>query len=145
MRKLIRSGILLMALFVAACASSAPMHPLQSPAPQLSADKGRIFFYRDDSAFGRSLQPAINLNGQKTGYTIPGTAFFRDVTPGHYLVECTTEVTRSAAFDLTAGQTKYIRTRPTWGAMEGHIQVEPIDPKEAELAIQKLVLITGSD
>ena len=47
--------------------------------------------------------------------------FFVDRPPGDYTASASTEVTRSAMFHLSAGETKYITTALTRGILIGHV------------------------
>src|SRR5437868_14736119 len=78
----IAQGVLLVAM--AGCARQPVTSAISIP--PIPAGAARIWFYRDYEPYaGRGL-PAIAANGGYVGQAELGGAFYRDVTPGHYLV-----------------------------------------------------------
>jgi len=140
MRNLIRSGALLMLLLVAACATGPTLQASLASVPPVPAGEGRVFFYRGNLIFGIAIQPKIMLNGQKIGESIPGGVFYRDLPPGHYQVEVTTETTYDVGFELAAGQIVYLKTRGAMGGLEPLVVDPVIGKREAE----SLSLISGN-
>ena len=98
--------VVLSLAFLAGCATGPSYTEVKNTFPELTADKGRIFFYRDGGLFGGGIQPSIRLNGDVIGDAVPGGFFFRDVKPGVYDVSVNTEVVRSANVGLVAMQTQ---------------------------------------
>ncbi len=81
-----------------------------APAP---AGTARIWFYRDyEPSVSLNLAP-VELNGRLVGYAQPdGSAFYRDVPPGHYHINATSEgqdVNQAKDVDLAAGQEAYVK------------------------------------
>jgi hypothetical protein len=76
-------GVLFIASLLAAC--SAAQSPI-SAVPPVAADKARIYVYRTVAPYEPALFTTVAFNGQPVGTTAPGSAFFRDVAPGTYVV-----------------------------------------------------------
>jgi hypothetical protein len=125
-------------LSLAGCASGPKYADVQSSIPPLDAGQGRIYFYRESSAVGAAVQPSIMLDGEKVGDSVPGGFFFVDRAPGKYVAAAGTEVERSLEIALQGGRTEYIRTRITFGALVGHVQVELATPSMFEAAAGEL-------
>lgn len=126
------------AVLLAGCAASGPkLSEMRSSMPQLKADQGRIFFYRNSSMFGAAMQPAILLNGRIVGESKPGGFFFVDDAPGNKEVAATTEVERKLTFTLERGQTRYVRTAVGMGVMVGRVYPELVDTDTGEKEIQE--------
>jgi hypothetical protein len=100
--------------------------------PQLKADQGRIYFYRNSSLLGAAMQPNILLNGRVVGESKPGGFFYVDDAPGPKEVSSSTEVERKLTFTLDRGQTRYVRTAVGMGVMVGRVYPELVDPTAAE-------------
>lgn len=78
----------LMSLALAACGTPpalqfAAVAPTLPPVPP---GKARIYFYRDYEPYESLSRPYIYLNNEVAGISIPGGVFYRDVTPGSYLI-----------------------------------------------------------
>lgn len=125
-------------LLLAACASGPTYNDVAASIPTLDANLGRIYFLRSASVLGAAIQPEIRLNGQAVGRSTPGGFFYVDEPPGAYTVVTTTEVERKISFDLTAGQTRYVRTAVGFGVLVGHVTPSLVWPDSAEAEIQDL-------
>ena len=110
-----------LALSMLACATGPKYRDVESDFPDLTAESGRIFFYRSSSPVGGAVQPKIYLNDEVVGKSQPGGFFFVDRPPGDYRVRCTTEVKRELTFSLTPGEQKYVKTVVQMGAFVGHV------------------------
>ncbi len=121
------------AFLLAACAAGGPkLSEVRSTMPQLKADQGRIYFYRNSSMLGAAMQPNILLNGRVVGESKPGGFFYVDDAPGPKEVASSTEVERKLTFTLDRGQTRYVRTAVGMGVMVGRVYPELVDPAAAE-------------
>ena len=99
------SGLLLLA---AGCTDVRPT----APAPPVPPGQARIWFYR-------ALEPSeslnianIDVNGGYFGSVANGSAFYRDVTPGHYYiapVSYNRDFNQNKDVDLAAGQQLYVK------------------------------------
>ena len=81
-----------------------------SPLPVGTA---RIWIYRNDGPNEIQASPYLRLNGRVAGVSEPDGAFYRDVTPGHYIVTVDSfidsYVNQFASIDLAAGQEAYVK------------------------------------
>ena len=109
------------------CISAADLMAAQFTLPPLNPDKGRIFFYRDNSYGGGAVRPSIYLNNKVVGKSIPGTFFFIDQDPGPQLVSTTTEVENKVDFTILPGQTKFVRTSVAMGFAVGRVTPEVVE------------------
>ena len=127
------------AALLVGCATSG-MRPseLKSSLTPLEPDEGRIFFYRTASPLGAAVQPEIKLNGVAVGTSKPGGYFYVDRPAGKYEAHASTEVDRMVSFVLAPGETKYIRTSPSFGVLVGRIKFELMSASEAEVQMASL-------
>ncbi len=106
---------------LAAAKSPGTFEQLHASEPPVAAGVSRVYFYRDTS-FGGLIQPAIKINGVKTGYDSgPNDYFYMDLPPGPYLVESATEADHKAMVDVLPGEPLYIRFIVTPGFFVAHI------------------------
>ena len=63
--------------------------PLTSSAaiPPVPPGGARLWFYRDGGPRETQERPYLRLNGQIAGISEPDGVFYRDVSPGHYVVK----------------------------------------------------------
>jgi hypothetical protein len=99
-------------LIVAGCAESPGSVQLATAAPPIPAGQARIWFYRDWQP-SESLNLAnIDVNGSYFGSVANGSAFHRDVPPGHYHVAPVSynrDFNQDRNVDLAPGQQAYIK------------------------------------
>jgi uncharacterized protein DUF2846 len=126
-------------LALAGCASSsgAKFSEMNTLAPRLTADKGRIYFYRS-GILGAAIQPEIRLNNEVVGRAVPGGFFFVDRPRGSYEASTATEVETKLAFPLAPGETKYVRVSISLGLFLGHMQFEVVNKQVAEAELASL-------
>lgn len=142
MRKVRGLWAVLAAVVLAGCAATGPKYgEVQGAIPTLAANKGRIYFYRDNSMFGAAIQPEIRLNGEVVGKSVPGGFFFIDRVPGSYEVVTSTEVENRNSVRLAAGDTRYIKTTISMGIMAGRVKPELVDPEQGRRDIMDLSYI----
>jgi hypothetical protein len=143
MKSIIRTALLVTgAAFVATgCASGPQFKEMSSSIPTLSANSGRIYFFRADSFGGAMIQPEIKLNDQVVGRSTAGGFFFVDEPAGKYTVSTTTEVTKTVSFTLHTGETRYVRTSVEMGLLVGHVTPTLDDPETAPKEIEDLKYI----
>jgi hypothetical protein len=89
--------------------------------PAVSADAGRIYFYRESSFAGLLVEAAIKVDGVTVGQSSSGEYFYVDRPPGTYAISATTEKEEDLSVTLAAGQIVYVRTHPAMGLFIGHI------------------------
>jgi hypothetical protein len=120
-------------LFTAvSCASGATYSEIEHRIPEIPTGEGRIIFYRDASMFGAAVQPAVSLDEQEVGESVPGGFFFVDRPAGKFRANCSTEVDRQVSFTLAEQQVRYIRGTVSMGFWAGHVNLEMVDPNEAK-------------
>ena len=75
-------------MLLAACtAAHQPRYAdIAATVPLLSADRARLYFYRDYELYESLARPYIFLNGRVSAVSDPGGVLYRDVSPGNYLV-----------------------------------------------------------
>lgn len=125
-------------LVLAGCASGVKYQEMASTMPTLQAEQGRIYFLRSSSMLGAAIQPEIRLNGEVVGTSKPGGFFFVDRPAGTFTAATSTETEKSASFSLQAGETKYLRTSPSFGLVVGRIVVELETPEKAKAELPSL-------
>jgi hypothetical protein len=75
------------------------------------------------------------------GDSKPGGFFFVDLPPGNVEVSTTTEVEKKATFTLERGQTRYVRTSPSFGILVGRIVPELVDTATGESELREMSYI----
>jgi hypothetical protein len=91
----------------------------QSPAA-VAPGAARIWFYSDYEPYGAKNYAPVALNGAHAGYVRPdGSAFFRDMPPGHYritVISAGTDVNQDKEIDLPPGAEAYVKIlcSPNW-------------------------------
>jgi Protein of unknown function (DUF2846) len=130
---------------LAACASGMKYPDMQASMPVIKSGEGRIYFYRYASVMGAGVQPEISLNGTNVGASVPGGFFFVDRPGGNYEASAITEVERKLTFVLAPGETKYIRTSPSFGVMVGHMNFELVNAPQAQSELVSLSYATKSN
>ena len=98
-------------LLLAGCVTP-PSAPTASVSP-VAAGAARIWFYRDyEPSVSRNLAE-VALNGRVAGYVQPdGSAFYRDVAPGRYLITVASEAkdaNQEKGVDLSPGQEAFVK------------------------------------
>ncbi len=142
-RRIVLSAVLAAGAFLAGCASGPKFSEVSSSIQPIPAAEGRIYFFRSSSMMGAALQPDIRLNGEVVGASKPGGFFYVDRPAGSYTATASSDNDKAATFALAVGETKYLRTSPTFGLLVGSLAVEIEDPQKAQAEIQTLSL-TGS-
>jgi Protein of unknown function (DUF2846) len=93
-------------------ASIAPSVPAGQAEPPVAAGQARIWFYRNWLP-SESLNLAnIDVNGSYYGSVANGSAFYRDVPPGHYHiapVSYNRDLNQDRNVDLAPGQQVYVK------------------------------------
>jgi hypothetical protein len=100
-------------LIVAGCAQPPPATvQMASAAPSAPAGQARIWFYRDWLP-SESLNLAnIEVNGSYYGSVANGSAFYRDLPPGHYHIAPVSynhDFNQDKDVDLAPGQQVYVK------------------------------------
>ncbi len=142
---MIRRFVLAVALvgtaILTGCASGPNFAEMSKTIPTLKAGEGRVYFFRSDSMMGAALQPDIRLNKEVVGASKPGGFFYVDRPAGSFSAATATETEKTLSFTLDAGETKYVRTSPSFGVLVGRIVLELEDPKKAQAEIESLSFV----
>jgi len=134
-----RGWVLVAAVAVlAGCASGPKYSEMSSSIPTLRPGEGRIFFLRSSSMLGAALQPDIRLNGHVVGASKPGGFFYVDRTAGRYIASTATETEKTVTFALDPGETKYLRTSPSFGVLVGRVMIDIETPEKAKAELPTL-------
>lgn len=118
------------------CSVSGPLYTnVIKTIPELKANSGRIYFYREAAFKASAMRPAIHINdkpirlqGGEWGRSAPGGFFYVDRPGGKYVISCSTEVERRLSLILAPGQTRYVRTTVGWGVVVGRVYPELVSP-----------------
>jgi len=104
-------ALLGVALALAACGPRPPTYgEVAAQVPPVSADRARLFIYRDYEPYESLSRPYLYLNGAVIGISEPGGVLYRDVPPGVYLISVDSYGIYPDQFktvQMTAGQTYY--------------------------------------
>ena len=107
----------------------------------LSADMGRVIFYRDKSILGAAITSDLYMNGEKVGRSVRGSFFYVDHEADNIEVAATTETKKKLTFTLEAGETKYVRTKVGFGLLVGRIIPTLVSKEVGESALPDLAYI----
>lgn len=137
-RRLVLASALAATAILSGCASGPKFAEMSKTIPAVKAGEGRVYFFRSDSMMGAAIQPDIRLNNEVVGSSKPGGFFYVDRPAGSFSAAASTETEKTVSFTLDAGETKYIRTSPTFGVLVGRIVLQLEDPAKAQAEIEKL-------
>jgi len=133
-------------MLLAACtAAHQPRYAdIAATVPPMSADRARLYFYRDYEPYESLARPYIYLNGQPLAISEPGGVLYLDVPQGSYLVAVDSygvypDQSRTVA--AKAGETYYVKVESlrSWASGGGDNRdyerdtfvVVLIDPEQA--------------
>jgi Protein of unknown function (DUF2846) len=110
-------------LVAAGCAE--PPARAQTPvtAPPVPPDQARIWFYRPYEPYESLNLADIDVNGSYFGAVANGSAFYRDVSPGHYHIAPVSygrDVNQDRDVVLVPGQQLYIKIVSSRSWEEGY-------------------------
>lgn len=126
------------------CAATGPLYSdMSASIPTLPANKGRIYFYRSDTALGAAVTSDISLNGKVVGKSERASVFYVDQTPGNCVVSTSTEVEKQLTFTLAANETRYVHTSVSLGVFVGRINAKLVNAAEAKSEIASLHFTGG--
>lgn len=125
-------------LLIAGCASGPKYSEVAARMPAMKAGEGRIYFYRESSMMGAAVQPDIRLNNEVVGTSKPGGYFYLDRPAGKYVAAASTETEKTASFTLDAGETKYLKSSPSFGLVVGRIVITLESPEKARAELASL-------
>jgi hypothetical protein len=143
-RRLVLAATLIGAALLAGCATGPKYSEVAKSIPAIKPGDGRVYFFRSNSMLGAAVQPDIRLNNDVVGTSKPGGFFYLDRPAGKYVAATSTETEKTASFTLDAGETKYLRTSPSFGVLVGRVNVQIEDPKTAKAEIETLSMVGGA-
>ena len=75
-------------MLLSACATTHQVRyaDIAATVPPLSADRARLYFYRESELYESLARPYIYLNSQVSAVSEPGGVLYRDVPQGAYLI-----------------------------------------------------------
>jgi hypothetical protein len=103
------SGLLLIAT---GCAEPPATAQVAVAAPPLPAGQARVWFYRPYEPYESLNLANIEVNGRYFGSVANGSAFYRDVAPGHYHIAPESfgrDFNQDKDVDLAPGQQLYVK------------------------------------
>lgn len=137
-RRFILAATLAGTALLTGCASGPKYAEMASTIPAIKQGEGRVYFFRSDSMVGAAVQPDIRLNNEVVGSSKPGGFFYVDRPAGSFAAAASTETEKTVTFTLDAGETKYVRTSPSFGVLVGRIVLQLEEPAKAKTEIQTL-------
>ena len=120
------------------CATGVKYQDMASTIPAIQADQGRVYFFRSSSMVGAAIQPEIRLDDKVVGKSEPGGFFFVDAAAGNHVAAVSTETEKTLSFTLAAGETKYVRSSPSFGVLAGRIVLDLETPEKAKAELPSL-------
>jgi hypothetical protein len=137
-RRFVLAAALAGAAVLTGCASGPKFSEMSNTIPAVKAGEGRVYFFRSDTMFGAAIQPDIRLNNEVVGSSKPGGFFYVDRPAGSFSAAASTETEKTVSFTLDAGETKYIRSSPSFGVLVGRIVLQLEEPAKAQAEVEKL-------
>jgi hypothetical protein len=119
--------------------------------------QARIWIYQAPQTTGPFNYPnmqAITLNGVTVGYETLGSALYRDVPPGHYVIAAPSftdlDASQKANVDLAAGQQAYLKLDSIWWPNGGGENMVPefyvrlMPPQTGYTSVAQLAFLGGN-
>jgi hypothetical protein len=119
--------------------------------------QARIWIYQAPQTTGPFNYPnmqAITLNGLAVGYETLGSALYRDVPPGHYVIAAPSftdlDASQKANVDLAAGQQAYLKLDSIWWPNGGRENMVPefyvrlMPPQTGYTSVAQLAFLGGN-
>jgi len=116
-------------------------------APPLAEGKGRVWFYRTGRFWGAGNHPVMHVGSVVAGDVEKGKAFYVDVSPGDYVLECTGMGWGKCNINLSAGETTYVRLKLSfWAGFEPiglkQFVITPVDSETGVAGLKRCKLRT---
>ena len=137
-------GAIAAAALLAACnATFEPAAPpvVAAPAPALTGDHARLYFYRPDDSLFPAIRPGVIINGRKVGVSVVGEAFYRDAHPGRYEIFLTSDDDDRLTLYLAPGEVRYVKTSIALGWLGPHLSPTSVESDQGARELQNLVLV----
>ena len=119
------------------CATGPKYAEVAGSIAKVANGQARIYFYRA-SPLGGAYQPDVSANQIRVGSAVPNGVFYRDLTPGNYLITTTMDQGTQVSLSLSAGEEKYIRLSYRFGFK---VYPELVDNNTGKHEIQGLAYI----
>jgi hypothetical protein len=108
-------------LMVSGCSNLSGPPQVVAGAPPVPPGEARIWFYRPVEPSESLNLALLNMNGSYVGAVANGSAFYRDVPPGHYRItprSFVQDANQARDVDLVPGQQAYIKivSLSSWGS-----------------------------
>jgi Protein of unknown function (DUF2846) len=108
-------------LIVTGCAEPPGSAQIVAAAPPVPAGQARIWFYRPLEPSESLNLAQIDMNGSYVGAVANGSAFYRDVPPGHYRIapeSFAKDFNQDRSVDVIPGQQLYVKivSLVAWGS-----------------------------
>jgi len=123
-----------------ACSSPGSGAATMERMPPVAEGEGRLVFYRP-SSMAAALKPSIRVNDESVGTARSKTFLFINRPPGTYVVACSTLLEHSRSYNLSAGQTIYVKLTSTVGLVAGHVIPSLANESTAQSSIKNLKYI----
>ena len=142
--RFIKLFVVCIAVALVGCAASGvKQKDMASSIPTVSADSGRIFFFRSSGFAGGAVQPSIKLDGVIVGDSKPGGFFYVDTAPGKHEVSTSTEAENKLTFVLEKGEVKYVKTSVSMGLFVGRVVPTLVSNADAMAELPELSYTGG--
>ena len=123
-----KSGILIVALLLSACASLGPASgPRFIPLDSSASDKATLYIYRPDVEFNRAGSPEIFLNNEKKALLRSGGYMGFILSPGDYEIKA-----EGSTWGTNWWPRPAMRTLEVEAGKEYYVHVEPTLPRNVE-------------
>ncbi len=127
----------ILALLTFGCATTGPTYSdMKGTLENLNVEMSRIYIYRV-TTLAAALQPAIYVNEENVGNSVPQGFIYLDRPPGNYVIKTSTEVKRTLSVNLDSGETCFVRLNASFGFFVGHIYPELVEKNVGESEIKK--------
>ena len=130
--------VVLGAWALAACATGKSVTEAPEAQVPLAPGKARIAVYRT-GILGAAVQPAVSVDGRKTGSCTPNGVFYVDVRPGKHEITASTEVTETLTVNAGANRVTYVECSIGIGFVVGRPKLQERQAGWGEQKVRELV------
>ena len=117
-------------LVLSACNTAPPCVESASKNQTLSADRGRVYFYRITTV-ADIIRPAVRIDGEPKGRAIPKEYFYVDLPAGNYTISASTIGKYDLSLPLHAGDEKYVRLDARVSVASWYVRPVLVEPSVA--------------
>ncbi len=123
-------------LVLSACTTAPPCVEPANTIQPLSADHGRIYFYRVTTE-ANIIRPAVRIDGEPTGRAIPKEFFYVDLAAGNYEISASTIEKYDLDLELAAGDEKYVRLDARVSVASWYVRPVLVETAEGKQELQR--------